>query len=78
MSALNVSNRRVNGMNTANLPVGYRCPRCDERVVVFTLDDPSLLPDTIASKCRCGYSCIVPIEEIGGLEVWMAPEYFCC
>ncbi len=61
-------------MNGERVCVGYWCPVCQERVVVFAVSDPPPL-STISSVCsHCGYEREIKSEEMPGLKVWHLPE----
>jgi len=51
--------------------LGYTCPCCQSRVVVFCSSEPQLDCTTnIFAECQCGYINCIYIEEIQSLEVW--------
>jgi hypothetical protein len=50
--------------------VGYYCPMCWKRVVVFCSLTLELPRDEFHSKCECGYEKVIPLVEVQELDVW--------
>lgn len=51
--------------------VGYVCSWCGQRIAVFRSSDPPKSPvQEIVSKCKCGRTRRIHLDEIQSLEVW--------
>jgi hypothetical protein len=57
-------------MTSEIILVGYCCPICWRRVVVFCSLTQELPRDEFHSKCECGYKKVIPLAEVQELDVW--------
>jgi hypothetical protein len=62
-------------VNAKTIFVGYNCPQCGGRVIVFSSHDhPAHLAAETTSQCVCGYVRGIPLELIQSLQFWQTSE----
>ena len=70
---------KVGPVASQTIYIGYCCPVCSRRLIVFSSSSPESLKDLAAhepieSKCVCGFERLIWMTDIQWLDTWRETE----